>query len=163
MPDFGSTRLALRLPPVRRIYDALRNLTDRIADLITRQDRFACEIENLTAELREVRETAASALAAALTPKRHGGPAEDSLADRWTEREMQSAALRNMPFLPHDISLQRDGLHLAGYAGAPDALTAPRRSAEAPGGRSFGWPTGSVAMGWSGWPSSASTPSASSS
>ena len=46
------------------------------------------------------------------------------LLDRMIDTSMQSAAVRNMPFLPGSIADTPAGIVVAGYAGAPEGLTA---------------------------------------
>ena len=59
-------------------------------------------------------------------PPVHGpiGPPTDSEADRWAAREMQQAALRSLPFLLNEIHLGPEAMHVSGYAGSADGVTA---------------------------------------
>ena len=45
------------------------------------------------------------------------------MLDRMTGTELQATSLRHLPFLPGDIAMADDGLHVVGYAGAPNGLT----------------------------------------
>lgn len=133
MPQSPITRMSLRLPPVRRLYDALREAGAAAQMARAEQDRLARELARLSGELTSVRATAQQAFdlaSAAPHPPRAPEPAAGAAPDleveldRWTAREMQSAAVRHLPFLPGEIGTGADGIRMEGHAGAPEGLTA---------------------------------------
>ncbi len=78
----------------------------------------------LTDAMQQLEENLARSAPPTQAPEPAAFSAQDEAElDRWTEREMQSASLRNLPFLPGDIRMDGDELVLEGYAGAPEGLT----------------------------------------
>lgn len=135
MPQSPITRLSLHLSPVRRLYDALRHVSAASQTMRVEQERLARDLGRVSDELDSVRATAQQALALASAapppPPAQPPPAPEAATapleaeiDRLTAREMQSAALRHLPFLPGEIRIDADGLRMEGYAGAPEGLTA---------------------------------------
>lgn len=129
VPQSSLTRMSLRLPPVRRLYEALRRVETSAQSSLAEQDRLTRELARVSDELASVQATAEQALALASAPlPEPTEPAEVAAArtevDRMTAREMQAAALRCLPFLPGEIGANADGIRLEGYAGAPENLTA---------------------------------------
>ena len=132
-----ATAVSLLFPPARRLYDTMRNVNAAVAGLKTDQADMAQGIEGMRAELQRVsREVAyltgtlasAQARLPAVEPAdRQPGIAtdapDDAELDRWVRREMQSAALRHLPFLPGEIGVDEKGIWLEGYSGAPNGLT----------------------------------------
>jgi SAM-dependent methyltransferase len=126
-PQSPLTRMSLRLPPVRRLYDALRRVDAASQAMRAEQERLARDVAHLFGELASVQATAQQALdLASAAPRPHTGSEVGAMGDidRWTAREMQSAALRCLPFLPGEIGIDADGIRMDGYAGAPEGLTA---------------------------------------
>ena len=127
------TQLALSVPSIRRMYQTLNRLDSASLATQVRQEEQAGQIFRLVDEIASVRSLAHQALskagsvaaappaAAASQPAGNDGELAREV-DRWTAREMQGAAVRNLPFLPGEIALQDDGIRMEGYAGAPEGL-----------------------------------------
>jgi 2-polyprenyl-3-methyl-5-hydroxy-6-metoxy-1,4-benzoquinol methylase len=130
MPSL-TTRTARLFPAGRKLSDAIRAASGAIEHLSAEQRRQA----GINAAMQAEQARLSAALAALSAPTAHAAPpvpapaaaapaaAEDQL-DRWAAREMQSAAVRNLPFLPGHIALDEDGIRMEGYAGAPEGLSA---------------------------------------
>ncbi len=123
-PRSSLTRLALGVPPVRRMYDAVRRLETAAQAAQAEQQRLALDVARLSSELAAIRSTAQMAPSPAPATPSGGVPEHEQQIDRLTAREMQSAALRYLPFLPGEIVWEEDCVRMEGYAGAPDGLTA---------------------------------------
>ncbi len=133
-PPSAATRMSLRFPPARRLFDAVRYLSGVTAKLAADQERSrAAEtalrhgqarlfgaVARLTAESAPAPVLPAPAATVPALPKTEN----DAAADRWVGRALQSAALRHLPFLPGEIGITERGIHVDGYAGAPEGLTA---------------------------------------
>ena len=129
-----ATSVSLLFPPARRLYDAVRRLGGTVSGLQAEQHRIAATVaevraeqQRLSREIARLSDALASVQTAARTPAVQAPaatatPNTDEL-DRWTAREMQGAALRNLPFLPGEIALDDGGIRVGGYAGAPEGLT----------------------------------------
>jgi SAM-dependent methyltransferase len=127
-PRSPLTRVSLSLPPVRRLYDALRRVDAASQAMRAEQDRLARDLARVSGELAWMQAAAQQALAQASAAQQRPAPAPEGGAgseiDRLTAREMQSAALRHLPFLPGEIRIDADGIQMEGHAGAPEGLTA---------------------------------------
>lgn len=135
LPQSPLTRASLYLPPVRRLYDALRRFDAASQTMRAEQDRLTRDLARVSGELVSTRAVAQQALALAsaapqpspapeaAAPAAQGEDAQGEI-DRLTAREMQSAALRHLPFLPGEIGIDDGGIRMEGYAGAPEGLTA---------------------------------------
>jgi SAM-dependent methyltransferase len=126
-PRSPLTRASLSLPPVRRLYDALRRADAASQAVRAEQDRLARDLARVSGELASVQAAAQEALAQASAAQRPPPGPDDGAGgevDRLTAREMQSAALRHLPFLPGEIRIDADGVRMEGHAGAPEGLTA---------------------------------------
>jgi len=135
VPPSAATRMSLRFPPARRLFDAVRFLNGateklaaeqeqgRAADAALRHDqaRLFGAVAKLTAEIA-ARATPPSPPPAAI-PDASVAEDEANPADPWVGRMLQGAALRHLPFLPGKIGVSETGIHLEGYAGAPEGLT----------------------------------------
>ena len=121
MPRSLATRLSLLFPPAQRLHHAVRALNQSVDWLMTENRSLRAEQARLANRVSE--------LAAPAAPTMPPPPAPGSITssiemlDRMTERELQAASLRYLPFLPGDIAMADDGLHFVGYAGAPNGLT----------------------------------------
>lgn len=136
VPPSAATRISLRFPPARRLFDAVRFLNGateklaaeqeqgRAADAALRHDhaRLFGAVARLSAEIA-AQATPPSPPPAAI-PDASVVEDEADPADPWVGRMLQDAALRHLPFLPGEIGVTEKGIHLEGYAGAPDGLTA---------------------------------------
>ncbi len=136
-PASTSTRLSLLFPPARRLHDAVLAMLDTIARLSAEQTRLSetnralqAGQDRLTADLAQVSATLTGLQARTIgsspaLPALDGQSAAESERelDRLTDRELQSAAVRNLPFLPGEMSVDENGITIQGYAGAPDGLT----------------------------------------
>lgn len=132
----AATRMSLRFPPARRLFDAVRYLNgataklaaeqeqSRAADAALRHDqaRLFGAVARLTAEIAAARATLPPPAPTATVPE--PPKAEDNPADPWVGRILQGAALRHLPFLPGEIGITENGIRVEGYAGAPEGLTA---------------------------------------
>lgn len=132
---------ALLFPPVKRLYQAVRSLATTVAGLSaeqvmlrTQQDIMAAELAALARVIEAQSACSGTELPPAPPPSATDHPEAPPRAaasaenrderDRWCAREMQSAALRHLPFLPGEIEVDPDGISLVAYAGAPEGLTA---------------------------------------
>lgn len=122
-----ATRLSLLFPPARRLHEVIRALNEAAS-------RAAAETATLRAEQAALRAGQAQLASRLPAPQPLAAPTvpaaiparlapSDDMLDRMTGREMQSASLRHLPFLPGAIAMKPDGLHVEGYAGAPESLT----------------------------------------
>lgn len=114
-----ATSLALRLPPVQRLYSALRASQDRTETLESQQWALSEDVRALSEDVR-----ALSAAVRALQSRL--GVVETAVAsteDACAAREMQLAAVRHLPFLPHDIRVKPDAIEFEAQASAPENLT----------------------------------------
>ncbi len=112
-----STRLSLLFPPAQRLHAAINELSVQTKSLSADQARLRAEVAALETRLR-------TAPQPETRPQATPAPVENTAeTDFWTAREMQSAAQRNLPFLPGHIERTETGLAFQGYAGAPDGLT----------------------------------------
>ena len=142
-----TARMTSMIPAVRRLYDSVNGLVAAVGDLHAEQSSARQQISllrgeltglvqgsvgklqeqqaRLEAELKAVRTAGAGErpmpTSAEDAPPADGRAQED--LDRATRREMGEAALRHLPFLPGVFEPSDDGLTIAGYCGAPDALT----------------------------------------
>lgn len=130
-PQSPVTRMSLRLPPVRRLYEALRGLDTASQAMRAEQEHLARDLARVSGELAAARAVAHQALALAsaaprpsTAPEAPAAEATQKEIDRLTAREMQSAAVRHLPFLPGEIGIDDGGIRMQGYAGAPEGLTA---------------------------------------
>ena len=117
-------------PPSRRLSDAIRSAGQAIEHLAAEQDRQRSAVRaiqeeqtRLSARVADLA-SAAHRAAAPVSAAPPGEPAvQQTELDRWVRREMQGAALRNLPFLPGAITLDDEGIRVQGCAGAPDGLS----------------------------------------
>ena len=122
-----STRLSLLFPPARRLHEAVIGILgtlERLAAEQTRlhetnralqagQERLATDLTQLSLALQAPAPATISA----------GAADHEAELDRLTGRELQSAAVRNLPFLPGEMAMDENGITIQGYAGAPEGLT----------------------------------------
>ena len=122
-PSFA-TQLSLLFPPAKRLHEAILHLNGAVAGLVAERDHVRAQHNRLAEAVQRLEAAQARPAPDAVTPAPAQAVGNEAELDRWTEREMQSASLRNLPFLPGDIRMDHDGLVLEGYAGAPEGLTA---------------------------------------
>lgn len=121
MPKSLATRMSLLFPPAQRLHEAVRTLNQSVTWLVAENQSLRAEQARLANSMLELAAPAVPTMPAP-PPTASATPSIEML-DRMTGRELQAASLRHLPFLPGDIAMADDGLHVEGYAGAPDGLT----------------------------------------
>ncbi len=122
MPSLA-TRLSMLFPPARRLHEAVQTLNSSTARLSAENQALRSDQAAMRSSQAELAMRLGPPAASPPPPKAASVEPDTGEVDRLIGREMQSASLRHLPFLPGHIEMTDAGLRVEGYAGALEGLT----------------------------------------